>query len=240
MTLDGTNAGTEDGLMVQTDNGADIADPRARHDVRDVRGAFGGSRLLAVPEVAAEVVTLRRCLATAAPSLLEIGFDHGRRLSATAAENPTWVVVGLEVRKHQVEAIRAWAETHALPNLHAYRLDARSILAGALDVASLDIIEALFPTPWPEGRARRRLLVEPAFLTDVARALKPGGLLHIATDVAWYADLITTDLANSSDLEVVPNVVGLASRPPCSQRSRREWKCEREGLPVYRFTALRR
>jgi len=209
--------------------------------LRDVRGALGGSRILLVPEVAAEVARMTRALATPGPNLLEIGFDHGRRLTSTAEANPGWTVIGLEVRERRVLEMRAWAEARTLPNLHAFKLDARAVLAGALPAASLDVLEALFPTPWLEGKAARRQLVTPDFLADAARALKPGGLLHLATDVADYADRIRDALADAfADFAPAPADALASRRPACPQRSRREWKCEREGLPVHRFVLERR
>ncbi|PKN56530.1 MAG: tRNA (guanosine(46)-N7)-methyltransferase TrmB [Deltaproteobacteria bacterium HGW-Deltaproteobacteria-14] len=207
---------------------------------RDVPGALGGSRILEVPEVAAEVAALRALLAGPGPKLLEIGFDHGRRLTSTAQASPGWTVIGLEVRARRVAELRAWAVERGLPNLHVFRLDARAVLAGALPAASLDVVEALFPTPWPEGKARRRLLVTPEFLGDAARALRPGGLLHLATDVAWYAELVDAALATAAGILPVAPPDALATlRPPCPQQSRREWKCERDGLAVYRALRVR-
>ena len=207
---------------------------------RDVRGALGGSRILALPEVAAEVARLDAALAAGRPALLEIGFDHGRRLTATAEASPGWTVVGLEVRERRVAEVRAWAERQGLTNLFAFRLDARAVLAGAVPEGSLDVLEVLFPTPWPEGKARRRLLATPEFLEDAARALKPGGLLHLATDVGWYADLMAEALAGAVARFALSSEALLETRrPPCAQRSRREWKCEREQIPVHRFVALR-
>jgi tRNA (guanine-N(7)-)-methyltransferase len=207
----------------------------SRH--RDIPGALGGSRILAHPEVAAVVATLHAKLLEGRPTLVEVGFDHGRRLSSTAAANPDWTVIGLEVRKRRVAEMHAWADREALANLHAFRLDARAIFANALLPARIDIVEVLFPTPWPEGKARKRLLLTPDFLADAAEALRPGGLLYVATDVAWYADLITSaSAAVSTDVLAQVSVdTALERRPPCPQQSRREWVCERDGLPVYRF-----
>ncbi len=173
---------------------------------------------------------------------MDVGFDHGRRLTATATAtaNPEWTVIGLEVRQRRVDAVRAWAERESLANLHAFRLDARAIFANAIDPACIDVVEVLFPTPWPSGRARRRLLVTPDFLTDAARVLRPGGLLHVATDVPWYAAEIRAAFAAQRDLRLTEAATALAARPTCAQQSRREWTCARDGLTVYRFTALRR
>jgi tRNA (guanine-N7-)-methyltransferase len=48
-------------------------------------------------------------------------------------------------------------------------------------------VDLLFPDPWPKKRHHKRRLVQPAFVTELARVLKPGGLLHVATDWADYA-----------------------------------------------------
>ncbi|TNF26963.1 MAG: hypothetical protein EP329_20240 [Deltaproteobacteria bacterium] len=208
--------------------------------VRDVPGALGGSRILEVPEVAAELAGLRALLGGAGRVLLEVGFDHGRRLTSTASASPDWTVVGLEVRAKRVAEARAWAAENGLDNLHAFRLDARAVLAGALPEASVDVLEALFPTPWPEGKARRRLLVTPDFLADAARVLRPGGLLHVATDVSWYADLMASAIAASDLLAPADPGALTRERPPCPQQSRREWRCERDGIAIARFVLRRR
>ncbi|MCB9731623.1 MAG: hypothetical protein H6745_03195 [Deltaproteobacteria bacterium] len=210
---------------------------------RDVRGALGGSRLDRRPELAEELARLRDALARPGPRLLEIGFDHGRRLSATAAASPTWTVVGLEVREQRVLEARARAAEHGLDNLVALRLDARAILASpdAVPEGAFTVVEALFPTPWPEGKARRRLLATPDFFRDAARALAPGGLLYLATDVAWLADAMAASAGAAPELEATPWEEALRERrPPCSQRSRREWRCAEDGLPVHRFAFVRR
>jgi len=53
---------------------------------------------------------------------------------------------------------------------------------------SLARVFILFPDPWPKKRQQKRRLIQPDFLTDLARALKPGGQLRFATDVKSYAD----------------------------------------------------
>jgi tRNA (guanine-N7-)-methyltransferase len=46
----------------------------------------------------------------------------------------------------------------------------------------------LFPDPWPKARHRKRRLVQPEFVSELVRVLKPGGRLRFATDWADYAD----------------------------------------------------
>lgn len=206
-----------------------------------IPGAFGGSRLAARPEVAAEVAALRAAVTGAKRCLVEIGFDHGRRLSATAAQHPDWTVVGLEVRERRVQQARDRAARDGLSNLHAFRLDGRAAVAQVLPPGSVHVLEALFPTPWDQTRAksRKRNLITPAFLADAARALAPGGLLHLATDVAWVADQMALALTGEPALTLVDEPEGQALRPACRQQSRREWRCAQDGLPVFRFYAVR-
>lgn len=201
---------------------------------RDVPGALHGSRLLEQPRLADEVARWRAFLAQEAPVLLEIGFDHGFRLADTSARHPGWLVAGLEVRRHRVDQARERAEAHGRDNVLVWRMDARTVLAGATPPGSLRIVEVLFPDPWWNPRHRtKRLLVESGFLDDVVRALEPGGVLHIATDVPRYADHIRDLLAQRTDLTDDPGAA--QERPAIEATSRREWRCAQDGLPIHRF-----
>jgi tRNA (guanine-N7-)-methyltransferase len=205
----------------------------ARRPTRDIRGVMGGTRLLDQPRYRAEVDRWRAFLATPGPALLEIGFDHGRRLTATADAHRAWRVAGLEVRERRVEEATAWAQTRGLDNLLAWRVDARGVLANHTPEARFQVIEALFPVPWDGGPTDPRLLIDRPWLDDAARALAPGGVLHIATDVAWYAAHIDALLDGASPFTRDPGAA--SDRPPIDALSRREWRCAREGVPIYRW-----
>ncbi|MCB9761374.1 MAG: tRNA (guanosine(46)-N7)-methyltransferase TrmB [Alphaproteobacteria bacterium] len=205
---------------------------------RDIPGALNGSRLLEQPRYAAEVAAWRAALRRNAPVLLEIGFDHGRRLAATAARWPGWQVVGMEVRRRRVTQVERIRATRGLTNLLPWRVDARTALATVTPPACLDVVEVLFPTPWWDPKLRaKRLLLTPPFVADVARALRPGGALIIATDVDEIAAAVAEALASCPTL--APDPLAWAARPAIDARSRREWRCAQDGLEVHRF-GLRR
>lgn len=215
-----------------------MSDPPAPPPARDVRGALHGSRLITLPHVAPTVVALQTFCAGPEPVLVEVGFDHGRRLLSTAHGNPGWRVVGLEIRRRRVAEAEERAARHGIDNLFVWRMDARTVFAAVIAAGSVDIVEVLFPDPWwNAGHREKRLLIQPAFLADCARALRPGGLLHIATDVPRYAEHVREALAAEPGLRALGEAEGAARRPPLAQLSRREWKCEREQLPVHRFYA---
>lgn len=194
---------------------------------RDIRGALYGSRLIELPHVRPEVDRCLEFLSGEAPALVEVGFDHGRRLNSTARLNPDWQILGLEVRRKRVDEANARAERDGIGNLMAWRMDARTVFACVLQPASVELVEVLFPTPWWNRALReKRLLIEEGFVADVARVLRPGGLFHVATDVGEYAEAIASELG-ASPLERVQD----PSRPACTQKSRREWACERDGIP---------
>ncbi len=208
---------------------------------RDVRGALYGSRLVDLPHVKPKVDACLDFIAGSPPVLVEVGFDHGRRLHATARENPQWRIVGLEVRARRVEQARARAQRDGLSNVLVWRMDAKTVFARVLKPASVDVVEILFPTPWwHPGLRRKRLLFDAAFTADVARALKPGGLLCSATDVAEVERGLVGVLETSDRFSSLSTEEGYAMRPPCSQLSRRQWSCERAGTRWNAFFWRRR
>jgi tRNA (guanine-N7-)-methyltransferase len=65
--------------------------------------------------------------------------------------------------------------------------DARDVV-GWLPDASIDRLFIMFPDPWHKARHNKRRLVQPAFVAELARVLKPGAAFRFATDWADYAE----------------------------------------------------
>jgi tRNA (guanine-N7-)-methyltransferase len=117
----------------------------------------------------------------------EIGFGGGEHLAAQAARHPDVLFLGAEPFLNGAGSCLRHLDEGALANVRLHIGDGRDLIA-ALPDASLDRVFILFPDPWPKVRQQKRRLIQPAFVADLARVLKPGGGLRFATDVASYAD----------------------------------------------------
>lgn len=189
-----------------------------------VRGAMGGSRLFEQPRQRAEVERFDAFVAGSQPLVVEVGFDHGHRLLDHARRWPETRWIGLEVRAARVLALAEQAPS----NLLAWRADARTVFAVLMPAGRVDRVDILFPTPWWHGGKRaRRLLLNEAFVADLARTLSPDGVVHVATDVAPYFEHLAGLFAGWT-----------VAAPPASgeARSRREQVCARDGLAIWRGT----
>ena len=134
-----------------------------------------------------------------APRVLEIGFGNGDSLATQAFERPEQDFIGVEVHEPGVGHCLIRMRELGIGNLRLICHDAIEVLDRQIPAGSIDRINLYFPDPWPKKRHHKRRIVQPAFLAACARALKPGGALHIATDWANYAEHIDEVLA-ASDL----------------------------------------
>lgn len=117
---------------------------------------------------------------------LEIGFGGGEHLATLAERHPEVGFIGAEPFVNGVARLLALAEAAGLDNVRILNDDARLLLA-ALPDASLDRAFVLFPDPWPKLRHRKRRIVNPWAVAELARVIRPGGELRLATDDADYA-----------------------------------------------------
>ena len=60
-------------------------------------------------------------------------------------------------------------------------------------------VDLLYPDPWPKKRHWKRRFVQDASLTQIARALRPGGEFRFATDIADYAAWTLARVLRSPD-----------------------------------------
>ena len=117
---------------------------------------------------------------------LEIGFGGGEHLATLAALHPDVGFLGVEPFINGVAKLLRAVETQSLANVRVLRDDARLLLK-ALPDASVERAFVLFPDPWPKLRHQKRRIVNPETVADLARVVRPGGELRLATDDPGYA-----------------------------------------------------
>ena len=122
-----------------------------------------------------------------APLILEIGFGMGGATAHIAAVRPEDNFLCCEVHEPGVGALLKLAGEQGLENIRILRHDAVEVLAHMLGEASLDGVHIFFPDPWHKSRHHKRRLIQAPFVNRLARHLKPGGYLHLATDWEPYA-----------------------------------------------------
>ena len=116
---------------------------------------------------------------------LEIGFGAGEHIAEQAVANPEVGLIGCEPFRNGVAALLARIKNDQLTNIKIYPENAR-VLIKVLPPRSIGRVFVLFPDPWPKVRHRRRRIINPESLCDLARILKPGGELRLASDNMDY------------------------------------------------------
>ncbi len=125
---------------------------------------------------------------------LEIGFGGGEHFVAQARTHPGCGLIGCEPFIDGMAKALVQIDEAGLGNVRLHMGDARELI-GWLQDHSLDRVFILFPDPWPKARHIKRRLVQPAFLSDLHRVMKPGAELRFATDVRSYADWAITQIS---------------------------------------------
>lgn len=133
---------------------------------RDLRGVFGND----------------------APVVLEIGFGNGEQLVWGAQYQPQRNFIGIEVHRPGVGRVLNALAAAAADHVRVYHHDAVEVLSNEIAAAALDEVRIYFPDPWHKKKHNKRRLVQPALTALLASRLKPGGILHMATDWADYAE----------------------------------------------------
>jgi tRNA (guanine-N7-)-methyltransferase len=161
---------------------------------------------------------LPRLFGRDAQRVLDIGFGDGEALVTNALNNPTVDYLGIEVHEPGIGHLLLLLEQTALTNVRVIARDAAEVVPQLLPAASFDAVDLLFPDPWPKKRHHKRRLVQPPFVAEVARVLKPGGFLHVATDWADYArhtrDVLAAEPRFEALVEAELAAEPLAVRPP--------------------------
>jgi len=120
--------------------------------------------------------------------VLDIGFGDGEAVVSCAANFGDLDYLGVEVHEPGIGHLLLLLEKTGLMNVRVIARDAADVIPELLGDVSFAAVNLFFPDPWPKKRHHKRRLVQPPFVAEIARVLIPGGLLHVATDWADYAE----------------------------------------------------
>ena len=116
---------------------------------------------------------------------LEIGFGGGEHVIHQAAQNPDVGIIGCEPYINGVAMLLGKIRKASVDNLKIHAGDARDMF-DVLAPNSISKAFLLYPDPWPKARHHRRRFVTPEHLEPLARVLKTGAELRVATDIPDY------------------------------------------------------
>jgi tRNA (guanine-N7-)-methyltransferase len=174
-----------------------------------------------------------------APVVLEIGCGSGTSTLAMAKEEPGIDVVAVEVYRRGLAQLLCAIDRDKVSNIRLIRGNAVDVLQRLVAPASLTGVRVFFPDPWPKARHHKRRFLQPGTIGLIADRLLPGGVLHVATDHAGYAEHIAEVGAGEPRLRLADPNAALAisvTRPT----TKYETKAQEAGSAVTEFIWLRR
>ncbi len=121
--------------------------------------------------------------------VLDIGFGHGESTIQMARTEPDLDVIGAEVHDPGVVTVLDAIVNAPLPHVRVVYGDIVPFL-DRLGPETLRVVRIFFPDPWKKQRQHHRRLVRSDVVTALVDRLEPGGELHLATDIADYAELM--------------------------------------------------
>ncbi|MDM4141444.1 MULTISPECIES: tRNA (guanosine(46)-N7)-methyltransferase TrmB [Mycobacterium] len=174
-----------------------------------------------------------------APVVLEIGCGSGISTLAMAKEEPGIDVVAVEVYRRGLAQLLCAIDRDKVSNIRLIRGNAVDVLQRLIAPGSLTGVRVFFPDPWPKARHHKRRFLQPGTIGLIADRLLPGGVLHIATDHAGYAEHIAEVGAGEPRLRPADpdGALAISVKRPTTKY---ETKAQEAGSAVTEFIWLRR
>jgi len=163
----------------------------------------------------------------ASPQLhVDIGFGGGEFLLDLAERHLDWSLVGIELGFDRVLKLARRLSGTSIKNVRLIGTAAEWAVRAAFSEASVESFWINFPDPWPKRHHRRRRLVTPRFIGELAQKLSPGGSLQVATDDADYARAIDDVLGRARGLRNAhaPDRYRCERAAPTQTVFEREWR----------------
>ncbi len=160
--------------------------------------------------------------------VLEIGFGNGEQMQFAAINDTHRNFIGVEVHGPGVGRLLNGLAEDTSGNVRVYQHDAVEVLKYEIADAALSEVRIYFPDPWHKKKHNKRRLIQSDFVQLLCQKMKPGGLLHLATDWENYAEQLWDVCDIEPQLENQNGTRGFTARPEW----RRQTHFETRGLKL--------
>ena len=140
--------------------------------------------------LADEQIDLPEWFGREADTIVEIGSGTGTSTAAMAPLEKDTNIVAVELYRPGLAKLLGSVVRGEIENIRMIRGDGVEVLQRMFAPEALAGVRIFFPDPWPKARHHKRRIVQSGTLHLIASRLRPGGILHIATDHANYAEWI--------------------------------------------------
>jgi tRNA (guanine-N7-)-methyltransferase len=120
------------------------------------------------------------------PVEVELGAGDGGFILEKARREPERNFFALERLLGRARKMAKRAPERGLVNFKILRLESAYFIERLCPPGSVEVVHIMFPDPWPKKRHHKHRLIQPAFLGQLARVLKPGGEVRFTTDHEAY------------------------------------------------------
>jgi tRNA (guanine-N7-)-methyltransferase len=163
---------------------------------------------------------------------LEVGFGGGEHVVAQALRHPTVGIIGCEPFRNGVASLLTHLKDSGLETVRILPNDARRLLP-AFPEACLDRVFVLFPDPWPKARHAERRFIGPDNLDALARVMRDGAELRVASDDPVYQEWAARQLQAHAAFAEIQSTTDRTSLPDDWPATRYERKCLAGRPPVF-------
>jgi tRNA (guanine-N7-)-methyltransferase len=171
------------------------------------------------------------------PFAIEIGCGVGLHPIQWAKTNPLSHILAIERTKEKFARFSSRLLHHPqLQNIFPAHADASQLLPHLVQDESVDEYFVLYPNPYPKARHKNRRFAHSPFSLFLAKTLKKGGRLSVATNDLSYADELRIHLPPRTELKLLADEL-----IPCHSlpRSHFEKKYLARGEPCFNLVFSR-
>ncbi len=168
------------------------------------------------------------------PVEVEVGFGKGLFLLTEGQRRPEVNFLGIEIERKYTLFTATRIAKRALGNVRLACADAKRFFREGIGDASVQAVHVYFPDPWWKKRHHKRRLFNEEFTAQCLRVLRPGGRLHIASDVAEYFAIMKELLSQEPRWKELPPPQEHQPEHDLDYLTNFERKYRQQGRPIYR------